>query len=535
MKKKMLLSLALVYLGLASIAQKQFPKLYELKFPVEVERWASDDDNTWVVAGDDGEICGVDAVTGKVAWTLNVKERFGVKRCERWKYLTDDGVVEVYCKGDKKDDIKTYRLDPMTGQDLGSASGKKPQKSKSGAWSAFRNANSSSWSSAGGIELKDPSVTLYLDYDRPEMNASFGRGKRSAITVTCIGEYTWTSTVQGSFVRALCDNVVGYGDSFGGDFISVQGNKDVVFVQYEGLSVLDMKTGKLLWETSFDYSSFDFGAIKSEMIIGRAPMPVCDASAAYVADLSKEVRAIRKFDLKTGKLIWESEKLPKDAIIAEMVVVDGTLLVRNGGRVLVQKLVTNANTGAQTCISEMKDEGDFSLDAYDIQTGKPLWVAEDLKALGDKFKSITNMLTDGQLVYVASDRNLFALEPKTGASKWKTDVDAMKIGKPTKLHFLESDIMVETEEGIARTKQSDGSKVYATNTDKNLGWFFEDKVFYVWTGKKADDACQFIRFNLQTGAIEGKQEEETYNPYFSPDGNEFIRKSGNTLSRYRTN
>jgi outer membrane protein assembly factor BamB len=534
MKKFISLCAAIMLIGFTAFSQNEFKQLFELKFPVEVERWTSDDDNTWVVAGDDGELCGVDAVTGKVAWTLNVKERFGVKRCERWKYDTDEGVVEVYCKGDKKDDMKTYRLDPATGADLGSASGKKPEKAKTSYWSAFKNKNEASWSNAGGIRLEDPKVTLYLSYDRPEMNASFGRGKRSPITVRCSGEYSWSATVQGSFVRALCDNVIGYGDSFGGDFISVQGNKDVVFVQYEGLSVLDMKTGKLLWETTFDYSSFDFGAIKSEMIIGRAPMPVCDESAAYIADLSKDVRAIRKFDLRTGKILWESEKLPKDAIISEILVVNGTLLVRNGGRVLVQKLVTNANTGAQTCISEMKDEGDFSLDAYDIATGKPLWVAEDLKSLGDKFKSITNMLTDGQSVFVASDRNLFALDPKSGSSKWKTDLSAMKIGKPTKLHFIESDILVEGEEGLARTKQTDGSKLYGTNTDKNLGWFFADKVFYVWTGKKSDDINQFMRFNLQTGAIEGIQKEDTYNPYFSPDGNEFIRKSGNSLFRYRT-
>jgi|694.fasta_scaffold06193_7 outer membrane protein assembly factor BamB len=534
MNKNLSLCAAIVMFGLTAFSQKQFQKMFDLKFPVEVERWTSDDDNKWLVAGDDGEICGVDAVTGKVAWTLNVKERFGVKRCERWKYLTDDGVLEVYCKGDKKDEVKTHRIDPYSGLDLGTAAGKKPEKTKSGSWSVLKNRNSASWSSAGGVELENPNVTLYLEYDRPEMNASFGRGKRSSITVTCIGEYTWKSIVQGSFVRALCDNVVGFGDSFGGDFISVQGNKDVVFVQYEGLSVLDVKTGKLLWETSFDFSSFDFGAIKSEMIVGRAPMPVCDDKAAYIADLSKEVRAIRKFDLMTGKILWESEKLPKDAIIAEMLVVNGTLLVRNGGSVLVQKLVINANTGAQTCISEMKDEGDFSLDAYDTSTGKPLWIAEDLKSLGDKFKSITNMLTDGQEVFVASDRNLFALDPKTGSAKWKTDISAMKIGKPFKLHFIDTDVLLEGEEGIARLKQGDGSKIYATNTDKNLGWFFADKVFYVWCGKKSDDRCRFIRFNLQSGAIEGIQEEDTYNPYFSPDGNEFIRKSGNTLSRYRT-
>jgi len=535
MKKMMLMCAVVMMTYFTGNSQKEFQQLYELKFPVEVERWASDDDNTWVVAGDDGEICGVDAVTGKVAWTLNMKERFGVKKCERWSYNTDAGTVEVVCKGDKKDETKTHLLDAKTGQNAGSETGKKPEKAKSSYWSAFSMKNSSSWSNAGGIRVEDPQVTLYLDYDRPKMNASYGRGTLSTIKVTCIGEYSWTATVAGSFVRALCDNVVGFGDGFGGDFISIQANKDVVFVQYEGLSVIDIKTGKLLWETTFDYSSFDFGMIKSEMIVGRAPMPTCDDKSAYIADLSKDVRAIRKFDLFTGKLIWESEKLPKDAIIAEIKVVDGVLLVRNGGRVNVQKLVTNANTGGQTCISEMKDEGDFSLNAYDAATGKPLWIAEDLKALGDKFKSITNMLTDGKLVYVASDRNIFCLDPKTGQSKWKTDLSKAKIGKPVSLLFLESDILIDAEEGLSRVKTTDGSSVYATNTDKNMGWFFADRVFYVWTGKKPDDICQFIRFNLQTGVIEGIQKEDTYNPYFSPDGNEFIRKSGNTLTRYRTN
>lgn len=217
-----------------------------------------------------------------------------------------------------------------------------------------------------------------------------------------------------------------------------------------------------------------------------------------------------------------------------MIVVNGTLIVRNGGEVLVQKLVTNANDGSQTCISEMKEEGDFSLNAYDASTGKLLWIADDLKALGDKFKGISNLLSEDGLVYVTSEKNLFALDPKTGAAKWKVDITKMKIGKPSNIYFIGDDILIEAKEGLARVKKADGTVKYATNTDQNFGGFFRGDVFYLWTGKKPDDRNKFIRFNLETGAIEGGI-EDTYYPYFTEDGNEFIKKKDQVLFRYRTN
>lgn len=532
--KKTIAIFALALCFSASVfSQKEFKKVYELKIPVSVDDWAYNGDKSLVVAGDMAEICGIDAVAGKVMWQMNFKEKFKVKKVESWEFDSDRGFVEVKYKGEKRDEFITVYLDERTGEQLGDEAVKRTPKEKHQKYSKSKR-NKSSFVGRGGLVLDSPAVRLNLSYERPTMNASFGRGKKMPITVRCSGEYSWSKTIEGSFVRALCDNVIGYGDDFGGDFIDIDTYGNYVFVQYEGLTVLDMKTGAELWSTTFDFSSFDFGVFKSEMIIGRAPMPVCDENAAYIADLSKDVRAIRKFDLRTGQKLWESERLPKDAIITEMIVVNGALIVRNGGEVLVQKLVTNANDGSQTCISEMKEEGDFSLNAYDTSTGKSLWVADDLKALGDKFKGISNLLSADNLVYVSSEKNLFALEPKTGVAKWKADVTKMKIGKPSSIYFIGSDILVDGKEGLGRVSKSDGSVKYATNTDQNLGGFFRGDVFYLWTGKKPDERNKFIRFNLETGAIEGGI-DDTYYPYFSDDGNEFIKKKDQSLFRFRTN
>lgn len=531
MKKVITTIFASMLMLVSAFSQKEFKKIYEIKFPVSVDKWASNEEETRVFAGDKSEFCGVDAVSGKVLWQVNVKELFGVKKVDKWYYEEELGAIVVVIEK-KKDEVETTYLDEMTGKKMGEPSKRKQSRTSTSGlgWSGMFE---SEWTGKGDIYLADQGLNLELSYEAPAINGSFQRSKKFPINVRCSGNKSWSTDLQGTFVRSLCDNVVGYGDNFGGDFITMYYEAGYVFVVYEGLSVIDVNSGKLVWETTFDYSTFDFGMLKSELIVGRAPMPVCDGSAVYVADLSKDVRAIKKFDLASGKVLWTSERLQKDAIITEMVVEGGALIVRNGGEVLVQSLITNGNTGAQTCISEWKEEGDFSLNAYDTQTGKELWVGDDLKSLGDKFKSISNLLNENGILYVASDRNLFALDPKTANMKFKVDLAAMKIGKPDEIMFLGDDIFISSEEGLARVEKATGKVKYSTNTDKNLGAFVRGDVFYLWVGKKPDEINAFIRFNLESGAIEGKI-EDTPHPYFSPDGNEFIKVKDDVLARYST-
>ncbi|MFN0031608.1 MAG: PQQ-binding-like beta-propeller repeat protein [Flavobacteriales bacterium] len=532
MKKVTMSIIVCMMMSAAGVAQKEFTNVYEVKCPISIDTWYSRSDQGLIIAGNDAQLWAMDGVTGKELWKVVYKEMFGVKKCEAWEYEEDHAAIVVRTKGENKgEEVITY-LDEMTGKSLGNSETVLKERKSRADSPRVRSKSKSEWIGKGNLYLDNPNVTLSLDYESPRINASYDRGKKRPITVTCSGELTWSRTVEGSFVRSLCDNAFGP-SGFGGDFIDLYVSGNCVFVVYEGLSVIDLQTGALLWETTFDFSTFDLGLMKAEMIIGRAPMPVVDETGVYIADLTKDSRAIKKFDLRTGKVIWESERLKKDAIITEMIIVDGVLLVRNGGKVLVQTLITDTN-GGQVCKSEYKEEGDFNLVAYDITSGKALWVGDDVKSLGDKFKSISNLETDGKLLYVTSDRNLFALDPKSGAPKYKVSVDDMKIGTPQTIAIYENDILIDAEEGLARVKLSDGAIVYATDTKKNLGSFIEGDVLYVYTGKEPGDLTQFIRFNLATGAIEGGI-KDTPNPYFTVDGNEFIKKKDQVFYRFRTN
>lgn len=69
-------------------------------------------------------------------------------------------------------------------------------------------------------------------------------------------------------LRALCSNAGGDGDL--GDYINMELHGDHIFVIYEGISVFDLKTGKKLWETTFDNIDFSFGLMKSTQIFRQS-------------------------------------------------------------------------------------------------------------------------------------------------------------------------------------------------------------------------------------------------------------------------
>ncbi len=516
-----------------TFAQKEFTKLYEVKCPISVDLWYSRSDQGLIIAGNESGLWAIDGVTGKQLWQVEHKILFGVKKCEDWEYEEDYAAVKVELKGDKKGENKIVYLDEVTGA-LISEEVKSRKSNVSVRPSLSLNLPKKEWVGKEKLRVNGRNIILQLSYESPAINSSFKRNKKFPISVSCSGEYNWTSNVEGSFLRSICDNGAVFDVTYG-DFITIHAEGNYVFVIYEGISVLDIKTGKLLWETSYEFATFDFGMAKHEMIIGRAPLPVMDGNGVYVADLSKDVRSIRKFDLATGKVLWQSEKLDKDAIITQMLVVNGVLAVRNGGAVVKQQLFMDLNTGNyKECRTGVTNEGDFSLNAYDANSGKMLWEGKKQKSLGDKFKNITNLLSDGTYLYVSSNDNLFCLDAKTGESKMKTDVAKMKIGDITSLSFYKDDILIHGNKGVARIGKTDGTVKYATVTEKNLGEFYEGDVFYIYTGEKPEKRNEFIRVNLETGAIEGKI-KDTPSPYFTFDGNEFVKKKDQTFYRFKTN
>lgn len=506
-------------------AQKEFSREWQTEFPVDVEWRFINEERTLALGGDLTEIAMVDAVKGTLLWKINFKEKFGQKKAKDWNYDKKAGVVWVEVKGEKKDELKTYYIDDASGKPIGEEVYQERKQERVRSKKVTK----------GIMVVEEHQTNVTLEYERKLMVSSMGKGSKNKITVKATGNYQWNTTIDARYVRTLCSNAIpAAAADFGGDFLKLMYSHDKVFVIYEGLSVLDIKTGNKLWEADYDNAEFDFGVFKSTQTLGRAGYPFVDETGVYVADLSKGQHRIRKYDINTGALIWQSESFEKDDVVPDLMVLNGVLVAQFGGRLETQTYIPGVEGRPDVCKSEYKFAGNAGVRAYDVSTGKQLWNTGEMKTLGDKFNGgITNMQLMGGRVWVASDKQLYAFDEK-GNSKVTVVIKSLKIGKPVYLlSYDDHTLLVEGEEGIASINVLDGKVNFSTNTGKCLGFFKEGSACYVWNGKEPGERSAFVRIDMSTGTITGKM-TDTPSPYFTLDGDAFIKFEKEKITRYKT-
>lgn len=520
--------LTLLLLSFTVSAQKEFPLEWKGSFPVSVEWRMVNTERTLALGGDLNELAMLDATTGKILWQFTFKDKFGQKKAKDWSWDKEKGVVYIVFKGDKKTQEVTYYIDQRTAavmsKDQVDMIKIKPVRSK--------------WARKGEIIVGEGSgsTTVALNYEKKKVVSSTGKGTKGPITVTAEGANSWSTTIEAQYIRVLCANAIPFAAAdFGGDFLKLMHAQGKIFVIYEGLSVLDLKTGKLLWQIDLDNAEFDFGVFKSTQTLGRAGYPLVTSNAVFVADLSKGQYRIKKYDLETGKLIWQGEQFDNSDVVPDLQVSGNVLLAQFGGRLEIQSYIPGTSGRPDVCKSEYRFAGDPGVKAYDATTGKILWQTNKMKELNDKFnQAITNIIAENGIAYAASDKNFYAFDASTGKPKFTVPVSKLKIGNPRMLFKLNAGtIMIECEEGVACINTSDGKLNYATNTDKCLSTFYEGDAFFIWTGKKPGEHSEFIRLDLNDGKILGKIEDTPY-PFFTPDGEAFVKFAGEKVMRYKT-
>ena len=528
MKKLILLLTVALFSNLVTKAQKEFPMEWKLNFPCSPDFKLINSDRSLVLEGDMTEFSMIDAVAGKVLWKAEFKEKYGTKKSKSWEWNRKKNVIIITFKGESKKEEKLVYVDGKTGNVIDENTFKTTKETKEVA-----EKSNMKWRNSYYIADKD--ITLDLQFEKSLWIGTSDSKKKRAITVNCSGSKSWVQTVQGNYVRDLC---TGFGESFGGPnegvYLDITVHGDKVFVIYEGISVLDLNTGKLLWETTFDNSDCSFGLFKSTQTLGRAAMPLASENGVYIADLSDKNFKIKKFDITNGTLIWSSEKFDNDDVVPQLEQVGNVLLARFGGTLEVQEYHPGTSGQPARCISQPKMVGNKGVKAYDATTGKLLWETFKNKELGDKFSSaITNMITDDKYIYIASDKNLFAFDLLTGKAKFVVPAKKLKIDNPNSIDFLKDNIIVEANEGVASISKADGKVNFATNTDKCLGLFSHGDAYFVWTGKDVFSHRKFIRLDIENGKIYGKI-DDTPHPYFTPDGDSFIKFDGGKMYRFKT-
>lgn len=511
----------------ASMAQKPFPQVFKSQWPVDVKWREYNYEKTLALGGDLREISMMDATNGKILWTMNFKEKFNIKKANSWEWDTDKGAVYVKFKTDEKDVEQTVYFDEKTGEKIDDYNTRvaKVKTKRQNPWKSYT-------SYAASYSDKESNVNIDLIYTKKVVASATGKGTKTDITVLSSGKYSWSTTFQGRLIRALCDNAMGSG--FGGDYINLVVGQGKVFVVYEGLSCFDLTTGNKLWETTFDNADMDFGLLKSRQTLGRAAMPMVAEDGVYVVDLSKGNKKIKKFDLSSGKVIWESPEFGKDDVIPDLHMAGNTLIARFGGKIETQTYIPGTDGRPDVCKREFKPVGPFGVKAYDAATGKLLWETSKMKELGDKMSTGTsNILVSGSNIIFASAKNFYCMEAATGKVVFKTDISKSGIGAPDEAWVRKDAVIIEGATGVASLNKTSGSLNFATKTKKNFGSFGTPDAYYVWIGKSVFERQDFVRVDLDNGQILGVQKATGY-PYFTPDYEEFIKFDGNKVFRFKT-
>jgi len=502
-------------------SQSTFPVLFKGEFPMKATYKKLSEDRSKILVGDFKEIGMVDSKNGNLIWKLVFKEKFDKKKCTKWEWVQEDQVIQLTFKGEEKGEEKVILINESNGVVVEQGIKKVVKYTRDRKAKSLKNI----------VFIPEMDLTVKLSYKK-KMFASAKNGSSTQIEVSCDGSKNWSTEIKGKVVRSLCATMDFAG--FGGDLLELQvvGNK--VFVIYDGISVLDLNTGVLLWTVSYDNSDYDGGLFRQRQTLGRAAMPYFDGQAVYIVDLSKNNHDIKKYDVENGKILWQSPKFDSDAVVPELAIEGKVLLARFGGKIELQTL-SGGGDGPVKCKSEPKQVGEFGLKAYDTETGQIVWETSALRSiLGDKFSSsISNLLVQNKIAWVASNKFIYGFEPQTGKAKFQIATSKMKVGEVQELFANNGNIHFEGTKGVGSLKEENAEVNFAVNTGKCLGTMLIGETYFVWTGKNLEERSKFVRVDLGNGKLIGKI-DDTFHPYFTMDGSEFTKFIGQKLWRYKT-
>ncbi|HMU13715.1 MAG: PQQ-binding-like beta-propeller repeat protein [Bacteroidetes bacterium] len=514
---------------LSLLAQNEFPTVWQSEFALASGWNATTPDLSYVIGGDASAVEVLDGTTGKQLWGFKFKEKYGVKECEDWTADHDTETVNVELKKEKKGPVTVIHLDYRTGAEVGAD--QLPARKK------VHEAHRSKWSSRGlrvhHSECYDETsgTTISLAYDDKLFKNAMG-GRMTNLTVTASGGHAWSTSFEGKVVAHMIHDMLPAAE--GPVILNVLTAHGKVLVVYEGITCLDLATGKVLWNTTFDYTTTSVG-LKAKQEIGRAAMPLVTADGVYIADLSKGQRNMKKLDSNTGAVLWSADKLDGDDIVSELLIAGGNLIARFGGVVRHEMFVPNPNGGVGdgTYKVEYEFEGRTGLRAYNATTGQAVWNTSDMELADNFAKSECNILSDGGQIHALGEKNIYLFDAATGKVTKQTEYNSKTIGKARSYYAYDGKFLIEGEKGIAAVDKDLALK-YATNTGKCLMSEMRGDAFIVWTGKEATDRKEFIRFDPTTGTIMGKL-EGCYRPRFDLTGDRFVRFDDEKVIMYRTN
>ncbi|MEI9919769.1 MAG: PQQ-binding-like beta-propeller repeat protein [Bacteroidota bacterium] len=471
MKKSIILVLLVCTTALQLCAQATFPQAWESKFDNEADYMKYTTVNGEYVIGTTKEnVCVLDGATGRQLWSKTFMDLTGVKKAGTQQVLEEAGMLMFISNQNKKDEL--FCVDLKTGEKLWSNVNYNDIDLNNVIYIAQVNAfmvilkkglvliDAKTGVEKGSVDgitgvpgrwvfLPEKKQLIVLCYQVNSLKA-IGSGLQNHILCIDLDKMStvWKTTFKGvieikryasrtftGFDWALSGVEKGIGS--GNVLVDLYTYNNKLVLVYNGLKVLDLNSGTKIWEVEYDVS-LSRGLGGSAQMYGAVASPYFTEKHVYVASFEEgRDKSMKKYDLETGKLLWETSVAGRKVIIPSLALVNGVLLAQIGGYVNLQGEANGSY------FSKWEWQGPFGLKAFDGENGKLLWESE-------KFDDrITNVLPVGNSLYVADASNLYSVDVKTGKNNFTSAMKETKTGKPIYLFAHDQNPYVFSEGGLS--------------------------------------------------------------------------------------
>ncbi len=265
------------------------------------------------------------------------------------------------------------------------------------------------------------------------------------------GEILWENTYIGRAERKVISK----------DFIyTLEVIDDKVYLRMNGMQVYDYNTGASLWSAAFDFTADVVKAPQGSKkfgVYGAVAPPYFVDDDVYVLDMSnKKNQYVKKYDVKTGQLLWSSAEIKGARAIPGMKVVGDKVALQIGGRVETQffRVYKSGDSWVKEWGITYPEIKPFGVQAFNTSDGSLAWESEKFK------KGITNAVSFDNYHIVCSGKSLYSIDINTGEEKYEVPVSKGGVGQASLVQKFGDDIIVVIgEKGVSTFKAQDGELI----------------------------------------------------------------------------
>lgn len=353
--------------------------------------------------------------------------------------------------------------------------------------------------------------SLILINMKPSIIGSIFSGLKNQIVRINVknGDVMWDQTYRGLAERKVLTKE---------KLVSLSVEEGKVFLYLHGIQVFDLADGKPLWAAVYDATPSDVVKNKKPPFTsvfgayGVVAEPVVVGNYIYVLDLeNKRNQFLKKYELKSGKMVWRSAEIKEARAIPGIYVVGDRVILQVGGMVELQ-YVTRTPDGAVTKTIEYENIKPMNVQCFNAVTGEQLWESDKMK------KGLTNLFPSENNVIVCSGKALYSIDINTGKENYEVELKEDNIGLADIILDYNDKVVIIGEKGVSLRNKADAKLTNSSKFKKSNPLSYNGEYIYGDRMALYTKGSDFAVYNLKTVNYKRFDARKGASAYISNDG-----------------